>query len=96
MSGPGPRPDTPTEAAMRRGIIALSPFFVMMSRIVGGLVTVIGLLLLVAGIAGALDDSDGGVVLAIVGLVVAAVGLLAFFGGPRYARTVRRHHGAES
>lgn len=80
---------------MRRGIIALSPFFVVMSRILGVAVTLIGLLLAAAGVAGAVDGADDGLVLAIVGAVIAAGGLLVFFGGPRYARMVRRYHGAD-
>ena len=93
---PDGRPDTPAEAAMRQGIMVLSPFFVVMSRIVGVLIALIGLFLLVAGVAGAADGTDGALVLAIVGLVLTALGLGIFFGGPRYARTVRRYHGADS
>lgn len=93
---PDPRTDSPTEAAMRRGIIALSPFFVVMSRFVGGLLTVIALFLVAAGVAGAVDGSGSGVVVAIVGAVLVAVGLAVFFGGSRYARMVRRSHGADS
>ncbi len=88
-----PRSGGPAETAMRQGIIALSPFFVVVSRLMGVLISGVGLLLVVAGIAGA---DDGGLVLAVVGLVLVALGLLIFFGGPRYARTVRRHHGAGS
>lgn len=93
---PDPQTDTPAEAAMRRGIIALSPFFVVMSRFVGGLLTLIALFLVAAGVAGAVDGSSSGVVVAIVGAVLAALGLAIFVGGPRYARTVRRYHGADS
>lgn len=93
---PDPRTDSATEAAMRRGIIALSPFFVVMSRFVGGLLTVIALFLVAAGVASAVDGSDSGVVVAIVGAVLTGLGLAIFIGGPRYARTVRRAHGADS
>ena len=81
---------------MRRGIIAMSPFFVMMSRLVGGLLTAIALFLVAVGVAGAIDGSGGGIVVALVGAVLAGLGLLIFVGGPRYARTVRRYHGADS
>lgn len=94
-----PRADSSAEAITRRGIIALSPFFVIMSRIMGGFFTLVGLFLIVAGVAGDFDTADGdggGLLLTIIGVVVAALGLGIFFGGPRYARFVRRYHGAES
>jgi len=81
---------------MRQGIIALSPFFVVMSRAIGVLLTLIGLFLLVAGVAGAADGTDGALVLAVVALVLTVLGLGIFVGGPRYARTVRRRHGAQA
>lgn len=93
---PDPETDSPAEAAMRQAINALSPFFVVMSRLVGGLLTAVALFLVAAGVAAAVDGSGSGVVVTIIGAVLTGLGLAVFFGGPRYARTVRRHHGAGS
>lgn len=78
---------------MRRGIIAMSPFFVAMCRIMGVAITLVGGFLLVVGIA-----AGGGpnLVLSLVSGVIVAVGALIIWGGPRYARVVRRYQGADS
>lgn len=170
------RPDTPTEATMRQGILGLSRVFPIMARILGAVAVVVGVALFVAGFAaadagrpyddgttiqgivvdneittididsgndgprqthlevvayevdgveyrvtrssgrsepwplgtaydvsyrasdpagGRVLDSTAGVVLSIVGLAIAALGVLVFWGGPRYAGIVRRYHGAD-
>ena len=41
--------------------------------------------------AGRIIGSSSGLILALVGLAITLLGFLLFFGGPRYARTVRRY-----